>query len=118
MRAAALMILLRVTLEGRVGIPGSHFKRLFEHVYPSGVGEIKQFECWDDFLYVAAHSIRASSQLELNLLFRRKTTSENPPPLPADMCPGQISWNYDRAESIAAGILHAAVAILGLLGGV
>src|SRR5260370_24841743 len=57
MRAAALMILWRVTLEGRVGIPGSHFKRLFEHVYPNSWREIKQFECWRDFLYVVAHPI-------------------------------------------------------------
>jgi hemolysin III len=56
--------------------------------------------------------------LVLNLLFRRKPISANPPPLPADMRPGQISWNYDRAEIIADGIVHAAGIILGLVGAV
>lgn len=34
------------------------------------------------------------------------------------MCPGQISWNYDRAEIIADGVVHAAGVVLGLVGAV
>jgi hemolysin III len=57
-------------------------------------------------------------QLVLNLLFVRKPISDDRPASPADMCPGQISWNYDRAEIIADGIVHAAGIILGLVGAV
>ena len=34
------------------------------------------------------------------------------------MCPGQISWNYDRIEIIADGIVHAAGVLLALVGAV
>src|SRR5260370_34200921 len=57
-------------------------------------------------------------QLMLNLLFGRKPSSEDRPASPGDMCPGQISWNYDRTEIIADGIVHAAGVILGLVGAV
>jgi hemolysin III len=32
------------------------------------------------------------------------------------MCPGQISWDYDRAEIIADGTVHAIGVCLGLIG--
>jgi hemolysin III len=31
-------------------------------------------------------------------------------------CPGQIIWDYDRAEIIADGVIHAAGIVLGLVG--
>jgi hemolysin III len=34
----------------------------------------------------------------------------------SDICPGQISWNYDRAEIIADGAVHAVGVCLGLIG--
>jgi hypothetical protein len=34
------------------------------------------------------------------------------------LCPGQISWNYDRAEIIADGVIHAAGIVLGLVGAI
>jgi hemolysin III len=33
-----------------------------------------------------------------------------------DICPGQISWDYDRAEIIADGTVHAIGVCLGLIG--
>ena len=33
-------------------------------------------------------------------------------------CPGQISWDYDRAEIIADGVIHAAGIVLGLVGAI
>ena len=33
-----------------------------------------------------------------------------------DTCPGQISWDYDRAEIIADGVVHAIGVCLGLIG--
>jgi len=50
------------------------------------------------------------------LLFRREPISENSQPAPADRLPGQISWNYDRAEIIADGVVHATGIVLGLIG--
>jgi hemolysin III len=35
-----------------------------------------------------------------------------------DACPGQISWDYDRAEIIADGAVHAIGICLGLIGAV
>src|SRR5262249_51907547 len=35
-----------------------------------------------------------------------------------DRCPGQISWDYDRAEIIADGVVHAIGVSLGLIGAV
>src|SRR5262249_36190742 len=35
-----------------------------------------------------------------------------------DRCPGQISWDYDRAEIIADGAVHAIGVSLGLIGAV
>jgi hemolysin III len=35
-----------------------------------------------------------------------------------DICPGQISWDYDRAEIIADGVVHAIGVCLGLIGAV
>src|SRR6516225_3907606 len=35
-----------------------------------------------------------------------------------DRCPGQISWEYDRAEIIADGVVHAIGVSLGLIGAV
>jgi len=54
----------------------------------------------------------------LELLIRRKPISEDFLASPADMRPGQIRWNYDRAEIIADGVVHAAGIILGLVGAV
>jgi hemolysin III len=51
-------------------------------------------------------------------LFRLKPTPENLLASQADLRPGQISWNYDRAEIVADGIVHAAGIILGLVGAV
>ena len=36
----------------------------------------------------------------------------------ADRRPGQISWDYDRAEIIADGAVHAIGVCLGLIGAV
>ena len=36
----------------------------------------------------------------------------------ADRYPGQISWDYDRAEIIADGVVHAIGLCLGLIGAV
>jgi hemolysin III len=44
-------------------------------------------------------------------------TRESPVP-PPKLCPGQISWNYDRAEIIADGVIHAAGIVLGLVGAI
>jgi len=33
-----------------------------------------------------------------------------------DICPGKISWDYDRAEIIADGTVHAIGVCLGLIG--
>jgi len=33
-----------------------------------------------------------------------------------DICPGQISWDYDRAEVIADGVVHAIGVCPGLIG--
>jgi predicted membrane channel-forming protein YqfA (hemolysin III family) len=35
-----------------------------------------------------------------------------------DACPGQINWDYDRAEIIADGAVHAIGVCLGLIGAV
>src|SRR5262249_49860334 len=35
-----------------------------------------------------------------------------------EMCPGQISWDYDRAEIVADGAVHAIGVCLGLIGAV
>ena len=35
-----------------------------------------------------------------------------------DRCPGQIGWDYDRAEIIADGVVHAIGTCLGLVGAV
>jgi hypothetical protein len=35
-----------------------------------------------------------------------------------DMCPGQISWDYDRAEIVADGAVHVIGVCLGLIGAV
>jgi hypothetical protein len=42
----------------------------------------------------------------------RATSSRHHPTL----CPGQISWDYDRAEIIADGVVHAIGVRLGLIG--
>ena len=60
--------------------------------------------------------MRASSKPVLDPLFRRKFIPENRPA--SDMHRGQIDWNYDRAEIIADGIVHAAGIVLGLIGAV
>src|SRR6266478_5892292 len=36
----------------------------------------------------------------------------------ANRYPGQITWNYDRAEIIADGVVHAIGVCLGLIGAV
>src|SRR5262245_3346101 len=36
--------------------------------------------------------------------------------LPPDRCPGQISWEYDRTEIIADGVVHSVGICLGLVG--
>ena len=50
------------------------------------------------------------------LLFRLKPISDDSAPAPAGLAPGQIAWNYDRAEIIADGVVHAAGIVLGLIG--
>src|SRR5262245_12744163 len=37
---------------------------------------------------------------------------------PPDRCPGQISWEYDRTEIIADGVVHAIGVCLGLVGAI
>jgi hemolysin III len=46
------------------------------------------------------------------------TTSRDVPASSPDKCRGQISWNYDRAEIIADGVVHAIGVCLGLIGAV
>jgi hemolysin III len=46
------------------------------------------------------------------------TTSRNVFASSPDICRGQISWNYDRAEIIADGVVHAIGVCLGLIGAV
>jgi len=46
------------------------------------------------------------------------TTSRDVPASSLDTCRGQISWDYDRAEIIADGIVHAIGVCLGLIGAV
>ena len=36
----------------------------------------------------------------------------------ARTCPGRVSWDYDRTEIIADGIVHAVGIVLGLIGAV
>jgi hemolysin III len=40
------------------------------------------------------------------------------PVSPQKLCPGQITWDYDRAEIIADGVIHAAGIVLGLVGAI
>jgi hemolysin III len=44
------------------------------------------------------------------------TTSRDVLASSPDICPGQISWDYDRAEIIADGVVHAIGVCLGLIG--
>ena len=37
-------------------------------------------------------------------------------PTSPNICRGQISWDYDRAEIIADGVVHAIGVCLGLIG--
>src|SRR5215813_11466952 len=37
---------------------------------------------------------------------------------PPDRCPGQISWEYDRTEIIADGVVHAIGVCLGFAGAI
>jgi len=46
------------------------------------------------------------------------TTSRDVPASSPDICRGQISWDYDRAEIIADGVVHAIGVCLGLIGAV
>ena len=39
-------------------------------------------------------------------------------PTSPNICRGQISWDYDRAEIIADGVVHALGVCLGLIGAV
>ena len=41
------------------------------------------------------------------------TTSRDVLTLSPDICRGQISWDYDRAEIIADGVVHAIGVCLG-----
>ena len=45
--------------------------------------------------------------------FSRESRASSP-----DMCAGQIDWDYDRAEIIADGTVHAIGVCLGLIGAV
>src|SRR6266700_3237675 len=44
------------------------------------------------------------------------TTSRDVLASSPDICPGQISWDYDRAEIIADVVVHAIGVCLGLIG--
>ena len=44
--------------------------------------------------------------------------SREPAASPAPACPGEVSWDYDRAEIIADGAVHATGIVLGLAGAV
>src|SRR5215475_11066012 len=46
------------------------------------------------------------------------TTSRDVLASSPEMCRGQISWDYDRAEIIADGVVHAIGVCLGLIGAV
>jgi hemolysin III len=50
-----------------------------------------------------------------NTLFGRDPKSCD---LSTRACPGEISWDYDRAELIADGVVHATGTILGLIGAI
>src|SRR5713101_4700834 len=43
----------------------------------------------------------------------RESVASSAPP-----CPGEISWDYDRAEIIADGAVHATGIVLGLAGAI
>jgi hemolysin III len=47
--------------------------------------------------------------IELPLVMTTSRATSSP-----DICPGQISWDYDRAEIIADGVVHAIGVCLGL----
>src|SRR6266481_1076756 len=47
------------------------------------------------------------------MTFSRKSRASSPA-----MCAGQIDWDYDRAEIIADGTVHAIGVCLGLIGAV
>jgi hemolysin III len=53
----------------------------------------------------------------IELPHRMKHSRERRASLP-DAYPGQINWNYDRAEIIADGAVHAIGVCLGLIGAV
>jgi hemolysin III len=53
--------------------------------------------------------------LAKNLFYRKPPSNES---AGAPVCPGQISWKYDRTEIIADAIVHAAGVVLGVAGAV
>ena len=51
-------------------------------------------------------------------MFQLKSILQDGPPSEGNASPGQISWNYDRAEIVLDGIVHAVGIMLGLTGAV
>jgi len=51
-------------------------------------------------------------------VFRLKPVSQDNPPPAGKVSPGQVGWNYDRAELVLDGIVHAVGIMLGLTGAV
>jgi hemolysin III len=90
---------------------------MFEHVYPVGTREGKRFECRLVIIYVAGRSFARAGK-GADRLFRRQPLTLNEPTLPAVRYPGQVEWNYDRAETIADAVIHAAGLVLGVAGAV
>jgi hypothetical protein len=60
---------------------------------------------------VGWHREREQDQSNCHDDFSRDVLASSP-----DICPGQISWDYDRAEIIADGVMHAIGVCLGLVG--
>jgi hemolysin III len=107
-----------VSSEGRVDIAGSLFKRPFEWVYPRSLPEIKRFFC--SALSKPSHTagIYVPHEPDSRLVFRLKPISQDSAPSAGKPSPGQISWNYDRAEIVLDGVVHAVGIMLGLTGAV
>jgi hemolysin III len=98
-----------VTREGRVGII-LPFSGLFNVIRRSRQKSNKLN------LHVNSHKQACKSTKTGAPLFRFKEMSQDCLFFPAETCPGQISWNYDRAEIIADGVVHGLGIILGLVG--
>jgi hemolysin III len=89
------------------------------NLYPNRLPQIKHFERARRLDYVAAVNTAHGAIAQAGaLLFHLKDMPQDRFFSPAQTCPGQISWNYDRAEIIADAIVHAAGIVLAVAGAV